>query len=203
MNTELEKSADIFLKYMDQKGGQIDMDDVGKLVREDLIKITIYSQVTRFLEEEGLIEIYGDRKHLFRLKRPGMQAAKSGIREFLDLEDQKKSQIANNYSNSIINHGQVQGSMHMGDYIHDNNINISIVLSALEQELNATQINELKDIINSNDAPEKKKSKLLEKLSSYGIDVLAKILTNVITKPEFTTKAGKWFSAISQRFLES
>jgi hypothetical protein len=62
-------------------------------------------------------------------------------------------------------------------------VNVQLLVSALENELTVTQLKELKEIMNSKDAPENKNEKLKDKLKSFGKDVATNILASILTNP--------------------
>lgn len=61
-------------------------------------------------------------------------------------------------------------------------INTNIVVSILENQLPPVTMNEIKEILKTDEKPEKKKSKILEAVKSTGENILAKIITEFITK---------------------
>lgn len=60
---------------------------------------------------------------------------------------------------------------------------ISVIIDILKDELNGRQLKELKDIIDSNTDEETKRKSLFDKIKSFGSDVAANILANIITNP--------------------
>jgi hypothetical protein len=62
-------------------------------------------------------------------------------------------------------------------------IAIHIFLEAIKDELKGKQLKEIKAIITEEPEPEKAKSKVIEKLKSFGENVLSNIVANVITNP--------------------
>lgn len=76
---------------------------------------------------------------------------------------------------TIININQTQ--------IQSQEIAIHIFLEAIKDELSGKQLKEIKDIIAEESEPEKAKSKVMEKLKSFGENVLSNIVANVITNP--------------------
>lgn len=60
---------------------------------------------------------------------------------------------------------------------------ISVIIDILKDELNGRQLKELKDIIDSNTNEETKRKSLFDKIKSFGSDVAANILANIITNP--------------------
>ena len=62
-------------------------------------------------------------------------------------------------------------------------VNIHLLISALEDELTGTQLREVKEIMKSKENVDVKKSKILEKIKSFGGDVASNILANILTNP--------------------
>lgn len=76
---------------------------------------------------------------------------------------------------TIININQTQ--------IQSQEIEIHIFLEAIKDELTDEQFNEINAIVTNESEPEKAKSKVVEKLKSFGENVLSNIVANVITNP--------------------
>lgn len=64
---------------------------------------------------------------------------------------------------------------------------INIFLESISDEITGKQLKELKAIANEEKEPEKAKSKILEKVKSFGSDVLSNIVANIITNPSVWT----------------
>lgn len=62
-------------------------------------------------------------------------------------------------------------------------IAINIFLESIKDELTGKQFKELKTIVSEEPEPEKAKNKVMEKLKSFGENVLTNIVANVITNP--------------------
>jgi len=62
-------------------------------------------------------------------------------------------------------------------------VSVSILISALKDELNKSQLKELNELLESNESVSQKKNKIVEKLISFGSDVASNILANIITNP--------------------
>lgn len=60
---------------------------------------------------------------------------------------------------------------------------VSILNSALENELNHEQMQELIELLKSQETKSQKKNKITEKLISFGSDVTSNILANILTNP--------------------
>lgn len=72
----------------------------------------------------------------------------------------------------------------------EQSISFEFVIDCLKKGLRDTELEELKDILESNDAPKIKKKKFSEKLLSFGSDVASNILANVLTNPQIYEKLG-------------
>ena len=63
-------------------------------------------------------------------------------------------------------------------------VQYAVFIESIKNGLNDIQLQELKDILDQHkDAPETAKTKIVEKLVSFGTDVLASILGNLMTNP--------------------
>lgn len=60
---------------------------------------------------------------------------------------------------------------------------INIIVDILKEELNGRQIKELRDIIANNTNDESKRKSLFDKIKSFGSDVAANIVANILTNP--------------------
>lgn len=67
---------------------------------------------------------------------------------------------------------------------------IDIFIDAIKDEITGRQLKELKQIIAEEKEVEKVKPKILEKMKSFGIDVLSNIVANVVTNPNIMTSLG-------------
>lgn len=60
---------------------------------------------------------------------------------------------------------------------------IDIFLEAIKDEIKGKQLKELKAIAQEEPNPEKAKTKVLDKIKSWGGDVLANVIANIVTNP--------------------
>lgn len=60
---------------------------------------------------------------------------------------------------------------------------VGIFLEAIKDEITGKQLKELKSIVNDEPNPEKARSKILDKVKSWGESISASILANIITNP--------------------
>ena len=72
-------------------------------------------------------------------------------------------------------------------------INIDFILDVLKGELRNSEIEEVKDILESDDEPKEKKKKFIDKVKSFGSDVASNILANILTNPKVYEQIGKIF----------
>ncbi|WP_461490535.1 hypothetical protein [Pontibacter sp. HJ8] len=64
------------------------------------------------------------------------------------------------------------------------NINIDIILSAIKDELTGKQQKEVQEIIDLEAPVEEKKSRIIDKLKSFGSDVASNIVASILTNPQ-------------------
>jgi hypothetical protein len=69
-------------------------------------------------------------------------------------------------------------------------INFNLIIDSLKYGLSGSQIEELKEILESNQEPKKKKKTFVEKLNSFGSDVASNILANILTNPKVYEQLG-------------
>lgn len=70
-------------------------------------------------------------------------------------------------------------------------VNFELIIESLKYGLSGSQIEELKDILESNQEPKEKKKTFVEKMKSFGSDVASNILTNLLTNPEVYNELGR------------
>ncbi len=67
----------------------------------------------------------------------------------------------------------------------DIKINFNLVIQAFQNELNGKQLKEIQEIIaDSKKNSEEKRSSIINKIKSFGSDVMSNILANMLTNPE-------------------
>jgi hypothetical protein len=69
-------------------------------------------------------------------------------------------------------------------------INIDLILESLKYGLSGSQIEELKEILESNQESKEKKKSFAEKIKSFGSDVASNILANLFTNPQVYDQLG-------------
>ena len=67
-------------------------------------------------------------------------------------------------------------------------LEFNFIIDIIKDELNGKQIKEISTIINSTDDPVVKKDKIINKLKSFGENVLAGIVAGIITNPAILTQ---------------
>lgn len=78
----------------------------------------------------------------------------------------------------------VKESNRIGNQINiSNNINISIIIETLKQELSGKQISDLRSAYENGGNAEEKKNNVLAVLKKFGSDVASNILANILTNP--------------------
>jgi hypothetical protein len=71
------------------------------------------------------------------------------------------------------------------------NIKIDFLIEVLKGELRTSEIEEVKEILESDDEPKLKKMKFIEKIKSFGSDVATNILANILTNPQVYEQIGR------------
>jgi hypothetical protein len=62
-------------------------------------------------------------------------------------------------------------------------VNITLLISALEDELTVSQLREVKGLMKTEEPKSEKKRKIIDKIKSFGGDVASNILANILTNP--------------------
>lgn len=104
----------------------------------------------------------------------GMLVAFRDMPTVIQKPNDKKKQ-----SGTIVNVHQTQQQ----EQTQSQEIAINIFLEAIKDELTGKQVKELKAIVANEPELEKARSKIMEKLKSFGENVLTNIVANVITNP--------------------
>ena len=90
----------------------------------------------------------------------------------------KEEKASHNIYNTTINTESI-GQFGQGSGVfHFDQISIEGILKTLEQELSSEQLKELEEIINRRDG-----NQLITRLKSFGSDVLAKVVSGILTTP--------------------
>jgi hypothetical protein len=58
-----------------------------------------------------------------------------------------------------------------------------LCFESIKKEISEKQLKELKEVVSKKADPEKSKPQIIEKIKSFGLDVCASIIANIITKP--------------------
>jgi hypothetical protein len=69
-------------------------------------------------------------------------------------------------------------------------VNFELIIESLKYGLSGAQIEEVKEILESNLEPKEKKITFLEKIKSFGSDVASNILANLLTNPQVYQQLG-------------
>lgn len=67
---------------------------------------------------------------------------------------------------------------------HNNQtINLNIIIEELRKELNGNQLEEIQNILDSEDSSDNKKKSIVSKLKDFGVNTLSNIVAGIITNP--------------------
>jgi hypothetical protein len=69
-------------------------------------------------------------------------------------------------------------------------INIDFIIDVLKEELRNSEIEEVKEILESKEELKEKKKKFIDKIKSFGSDVASNVLANILTNPQVYGKLG-------------
>lgn len=62
-------------------------------------------------------------------------------------------------------------------------VKLKVIFDLIKDEPTGKQMNEIEEILGTNETPEVKKPKIIEKLKSFGSDVVSNIIANILTNP--------------------
>ncbi len=69
-------------------------------------------------------------------------------------------------------------------------VNFELIIESLKYGLSGVQIEEIKEILESNQDPKDKKKSFVEKIKSFGLDAASNILANLLTNPGVYEQLG-------------
>jgi hypothetical protein len=69
-------------------------------------------------------------------------------------------------------------------------LDINIILNIIRDELRNSEIEEIKEILESNLEPKEKKKTIIDKIKSFGSDVATNILANLLANPKVYEQLG-------------
>jgi len=90
----------------------------------------------------------------------------------------KEDNISHNTYNTTINTERIGQFAQGSGVFHFDQINVDAIQKTLEGVLNPDQLNEIKEVINKKDG-----AQLFSKLKSFGSDVLANVVSGILTNP--------------------
>jgi hypothetical protein len=112
--------ADLLLKLLSEKNGQLDMDQQTYFHNLYNFNWQQFDELRRLLIDEDLIEIPDDNKYYIRLLSDGRKALKNGLKRFLLQRDQNNKpltiqggnvNLGTNYGGQNINHSSLENSL--------------------------------------------------------------------------------------------
>lgn len=109
-----------------------------------------------------------------------------GLLKAIRLMPQKKEKVAKatNNSNSLVTINNSNSQSQSQEQQQNQSLVLEIFVEAIKDELTGRQQKEIKAILEEHEAePEEAKNKIIEKLKSFGSDVVSNVLANIITNP--------------------
>ena len=86
--------------------------------------------------------------------------------------------------NTEIGHEQIHISLTQNQ-TQDVKINLNLIVQAFQDELSGKQLKEIQEIIgNKNIKAEEKRTSIVDKIKSFGSDVMSNVLANILTNPD-------------------
>ena len=129
------------------------------------------------MSRDGKFSSFGGGNNGHKCQEQAIGIIKSIINDLKEFELPEKKESSKNSNGININLTQNQSQKQ--------SINVNIIIEALQDELTGNQLKEIQEILNNqnDDTQESKKSKVINKLKSFGSDVLSNIVANIITNP--------------------
>lgn len=144
------------------------------------------SSAQRFVRlnyEEDLAEVDDLVKTMKSSTIKGNHQKILGILKAIKLMPQPKAKATNN-SNSLVTINNSNSQSQSQEQQQNQNLVLEIFVEAIKDELTGRQQKEIKAILEEHEAePEETKNKIIEKLKSFGSDVVSNVLANIITNP--------------------
>jgi hypothetical protein len=113
----------------------------------------------------------GDRNNSIECNKLASEIIKGLILDLKNFGLPENTKIENNAINISVNQSQNQS------------VQIHFIWESIKDELTGKQIKELEEVVNENLPIENKKHKIVEKLKSFGGNVLTNIVANILTNP--------------------
>ena len=167
-------SGTFFLTYNTLKDKDFYYDWKNRTERFLLLKYTEDICNLKFTNATSEFEKKWDNSYLSEIK-----GILNGLKKFPERIKNTNTNKNTNQNSITINNTNSQSQ----EQFQNQNIVLEIFLEAIKDELNGRQRKELLEIAKKEQDPEKAKSKILEKVESFGLNVSAGILTNIITNP--------------------
>ena len=105
--------------------------------------------------------------------------------------EKKAKEIINSFIYDIENFGipkpkTIENSKGINISVNQNQnqtINVNVIKEIIRDELKGSQFKEIENIIKSKEQPQSKRQKIFDKLKSFGADISANIIVNLLTNP--------------------
>jgi hypothetical protein len=156
---------------------------IGTLKRVVPYNLTIIEHLSGI---ESLGNYGGDQKE--SAKRDSKQLLKSLIKDIerFGLEEPQKEIGAKEVIKVDVNQSNHQNQSTTVS------INLEFIFEVLKGELRNSEIEELKEIIESTEEPKVKKKNFMDKIKSFGSDAASNVLANILTNPQVYEQLGKY-----------
>lgn len=121
MNERQTEIANFLLNRLEEKNGQLNIDQVSFFAKEKKYGWPEVSLVMDTMMDESLIKWYGDEKYRIKLTTEGYEAVKSGYKDLIKL---KKTE-PQTFINSNINYGINQGSQNINNSMNSEPLEVN------------------------------------------------------------------------------
>lgn len=121
MNERQIEIANLLLNRLEEKEGQLNIDQVTYFTKEKNYGWPEVSSVMDSMMDESVIKWYGDEKYRIKLTTTGYEAVKTGYKDFIKL---KKTE-PQTFINSNINYGINQGNQSISNSINSEPVEVN------------------------------------------------------------------------------
>ncbi|EIJ38113.1 hypothetical protein [Galbibacter orientalis] len=160
--------------------------DVLKKLKNDIP--VVRTKETTNVEDKAIekllaFDIISQNRHQVKLTSKGYKFIDKLINTNKSLEDFNFSEpiamgITNNFNQVTI--GQV--NQNTTNSVLEK-MNIKVVVESLKEELSEEQLAEIQNIIETYNKPDEQKNKMIEKLKTFGLNVISNIVAGILTNP--------------------
>lgn len=137
---------------------------------------------SKAIEKLLVFDVVSQNKHKIKLTSNGYRFIDELINSAKSLEEfnftEPSSTNINTFNNSMIG----QFNQNTKNSILEN-MNVKLVVDSLEKHLSKEQMSDIQSIIEAYKTPAEQKTKVIEKLKTFGLDVVSNVVASILTNP--------------------